>query len=241
MKLYYSTFSRLEFQVVDSSKNNCENTFAYLADAGSYGIIVYSFKDNRSWRIEHNFFHMDPFVGGFKVSDTTFTWRDGVFGMALGRQDANQVRDIYFHTLVGSKEFLVSNTILQNDSYATSTDDVYDAFKIIGDRGVNGHSTTEVFDPSCNAIYFTQISKDGIGCWNVNTPLNKDTTPLIDSDPIKLVMPVDIKLDEDGFIWLISNRMPQYVLKKLNYEDYNYRVLSGRASDLIKGTVCDVN
>lgn len=54
-------------------------------------------------------------------------------------------------------------------------------------------------------------------------------------------MPVDIKLDEDGFIWLIWNRMPQYVLKKLNYEDYNYRVLSGRASDLIKGTVCDVN
>uniref|UniRef100_T1GCN6 Protein yellow n=1 Tax=Megaselia scalaris TaxID=36166 RepID=T1GCN6_MEGSC len=209
--------------VVDSSENNCENTFAYLADAGSYGIVVYSFKENKSWRIEHNFFHMDPFVGAFRVSDVLFTWRDGIFGMALGHlQDDFQTRDIYFHTLIGSKEFSVSNRILQNESYSSSTDPVYEEFKIIGDRGPNGHSTTEVFDPNTNVIYFTQVSKN-------------------DSDPIKMVMPVDIKLDDDGFIWLISNRMPQFILKKLNYEDFNYRVLSGKASDLIQDTVCATN
>lgn len=185
---------------------------------------------------------MDPFVGAFRVSDVLFTWRDGIFGMALGHlQDDFQTRDIYFHTLIGSKEFSVSNRILQNESYSSSTDPVYEEFKIIGDRGPNGHSTTEVFDPNTNVIYFTQVSKDGIGCWNINTPLHQNTSPLIDSDPIKMVMPVDIKLDDDGFIWLISNRMPQFILKKLNYEDFNYRVLSGKASDLIQDTVCATN
>lgn len=227
-------------QVVDSSRYNCENTHAYVTDAGSFGIIVYSFKQNRSWRIQHSFFHIDPTAGGFSVADTYFTWRDGVFGIALGHLRSDFTRDLYFHSLSATKEFVVSNKVLQNESLVMSTDPAHGEFRIVGDRGPGGHSATEVFDKRSDVIFFTQLAKDGIGCWNIHTPLNEYTSVLVDQDPIALIMPVDIKLDNDGYIWVLSNRMAHFIKKQMNFADYNFRIVVGKAKELIRGTFCDL-
>lgn len=227
------------FQVVDTSRDNCQNAHAYIADAGSFGLIVYSFEKNKSWRIEHNFFHIDPTAGAFLVDDVLFTWTDGVFGLALGHLNVDSSRDVFFHSLTGTKEFVVSNKVLQNESVAESSDSVYQRFGIVGDRGPNGYSTTEVLDEKSDVIFFTQVAKHGIGCWNIRTPLNEKTAILVDQDDVALIMPIDISLDDDGLIWVTSNRMPHFIQKRMNFEDYNFRVLVAKASDLIEGTVCD--
>lgn len=72
-------------QIVDVQKNDCENAYAYIPDLGAYGVVVYSFKDDKSWRVSHNFFHFDPLNGDYNVGGVNFQWTDGVFGMALGR------------------------------------------------------------------------------------------------------------------------------------------------------------
>lgn len=227
--------------MIDTPKNDCENSFAYIADSGAFGIIVYSFRENRSWKIHHNFFHIDPMSGLFKVSDVSFTWSDGVFGMALHNLQIDSSRDVYFHSLSGTKEFVVSNVILKNESFALSTDAVYEKFRIVGDRGEKGHSTSEVFDKKHNVMFFTQVARNGIGCWNLNSPLNTSTAVLVDSDPVSLIMPIDITLDREGYVWVVSNRMPHFLYDIMDFSDYNYRILVGKASDLIKGTVCDSN
>ncbi|KAL5284321.1 Y-f.2 family protein [Megaselia abdita] len=227
--------------VVDCSEENCEDAHAYIADAGSFGLIVYSFKKNKSWRIEHNFFHIDPTAGAFSVDDVLFTWTDGVFGVALGHLNEDFSRDVYFHSLTGWKEFIVSNKVLQNENIANNSDLVYTEFRILGDRGPNSYSTTHVFDDSLDVIFFTQVAKHGIACWNIRTPLNEKTVPLIEQDDVALIMPIDISLDNDGFIWVVSNRMPHFIQRKMNFEDFNFRVMVAKASDLIKGTLCDLN
>lgn len=67
-------------------KNDCNDAYAYLPDLGAYGVVVYSFKTDKSWRIKHNFFYFDPVHGDFNVNGINFQWQDGVFGMALGKQ-----------------------------------------------------------------------------------------------------------------------------------------------------------
>lgn len=67
----------------------CDDAYAYLPDLGAYGVVVYSLKDDKSWRIKHNYFHFDPLNGDYQVRDVNFQWTDGVFGMALGRQLEN--------------------------------------------------------------------------------------------------------------------------------------------------------
>lgn len=47
---------------------NCNDAFAYFSDELGYGLIVYSLKENRSWRFEHTFFQPDPLRGSFFLS-----------------------------------------------------------------------------------------------------------------------------------------------------------------------------
>ncbi|CAM6031572.1 unnamed protein product, partial [Sphagnum compactum] len=45
--------------VIDIGKS-CQDTFAYFSDELGYGLIAYSFEQNKSWRFEHSFFFPDP-------------------------------------------------------------------------------------------------------------------------------------------------------------------------------------
>jgi hypothetical protein len=62
----------------------CGETFAYIADIYGYGIIVYDYQSDKSWRVNHNYFSFDPIQGDLNVANVNFQWHDGVFGMALG-------------------------------------------------------------------------------------------------------------------------------------------------------------
>lgn len=84
--IVFTCFVRLFLlQIVDVQKNDCDNAFAYVPDLGAYGVVVYSFKADKSWRASHNFFHFDPLQGDYNVGGVNFQWTDGVFGMALGK------------------------------------------------------------------------------------------------------------------------------------------------------------
>lgn len=73
-------------QILDMNGSNCDDVFAYLPDLGFYSVVVYDFKNNRSYRVRHHFFHFDPLLGNMTVSGINYQWTDGVFGMALGRR-----------------------------------------------------------------------------------------------------------------------------------------------------------
>jgi len=225
--------------IVDSERAECNDAFAYIPDLGAYGVIVYSFRDDHSYRVKHNFFHFDPLQGDFNVGGVNFQWTDGVFGMAVGPMNPDHTKDIYFHALASTKEFKVSNRVLQNQTHVTSPAAYYD-FKFVGDRGSNGQSTAEVYDKQTGVIFYTQVNKDAIACWNVKRPYETETQGLIDSDSHTLVFPNDMKVDTEGTVWVLSDKMPSYLYKELDPAAVNYRILMGNNRDLIKGTVCEM-
>lgn len=117
----------------------------------------------------------------------------------------------------------------------------YGDYTYVGDRGQNGQSSAEFFDEKNNVLFYTQVNKDAIGCWNANKPYNEETQGLVDSNSDSLVFPNDIKIDVDGNLWVLSDRMPLFIYTKLDPQQYNYRILIGSATDAIKGTPCDPN
>ncbi|XP_037820661.1 L-dopachrome tautomerase yellow-f2, partial [Lucilia sericata] len=225
--------------IVDSDRSECNNAYAYVPDLGAYGVVVYSFRNDHSYRVKHNFFHFDPLQGDFNVGGVNFQWTDGVFGLAVGPMNPDHSKDIYFHALASTKEFKVSNHVLQNETLATSPNSYYD-FKYVGDRGMNGQSTAEVYDKETGVIFYTQVNKDAIACWNVKKPYTPDNQGLIDSDSHTLVFPNDLKIDAEGTIWVLSDKMPTYLYKELDPAAVNYRVLMGNNKELIKGTTCQM-
>jgi hypothetical protein len=74
-------------------------------------VIVYDFKQDKSWKVKHNFFHPDPLAGEYNVAGVKFQWTDGVFGLALGNP-INKAGDrtVYFHAISSTKQFSVPNT-----------------------------------------------------------------------------------------------------------------------------------
>lgn len=55
--------------IVDVTKENCGNAFAYVADLGSNALIVYNMQNGDSWRITHHFFHLDPLSGDYNIGE----------------------------------------------------------------------------------------------------------------------------------------------------------------------------
>lgn len=47
--------------------NDCANSFAYLSDWFNNALIVFSARQNRAWRFNHNYFFFNPFEGDFSV------------------------------------------------------------------------------------------------------------------------------------------------------------------------------
>lgn len=112
---------------------------------------------------------------------------------------------------------------------------------MVGERGQNGQSTAEFFDEMTNVLIYTQVNKDGIACWNANKPYTPDTQGIIDSDSDALVFPNDLKIDKNGNLWVLSDRLPTFIYKGLNSNEFNYRILTGKVSELILGTPCESN
>lgn len=145
-------------------------------------------------------------------------------------------RTVYFHALASTKEFSVPNTVLKNETFATSTDS-YHAYTLLGDRGPKSQSTAEFYDAKTDVIFYTQINRDAIGCWNINKPFTPENQGLVDSDSDSLVFPNDLKIDNDGNLYVLSDRMPVFIYSSLKPE-YNYRILTGQTSKVISGTPC---
>lgn len=70
-------------------EDTCDNAFAYVPDLGGYGVVVYSLKQDDSWRVSHHYFHFEPLAGSYRVGGVEFQWTDGVFGLALSEPREN--------------------------------------------------------------------------------------------------------------------------------------------------------
>jgi hypothetical protein len=149
-------------------------------------------------------------------------------------------RTLFFHSLVSEQEFSVSNRVLKNESLSTSPSSSYHEFKILGTRGENTQSSTEVFDSTTGVIFYTLISKNSIGCWNTRkTHFNPENQGIVAHDDEKLIFPNDLRLNVDGNLLVLSNKMPIFIYKTLNPDDINFRILVGKTKDLIKDTQCE--
>ncbi|KAG5680008.1 hypothetical protein PVAND_009541 [Polypedilum vanderplanki] len=226
---------------VDTQKDKCSETFAYIVDIYGFGTVVYDYKQDKSWRVNHNYFSFDPIHGDLNVAGINFQWHDGVFGMALGKLNNDYGdRTLYFHSLASTYEFSVENAVLKNETFSTSPSSaLYHSFNFLGSRGLNSQSSSEVYDAITNVIFYTQINRNAIGCWNIKKPYISENQGIVANDDEVLIFPNDLRLDGDGNLYVLSNRMPIFMYSNLDSTSYNYRIMMGKTTEIIKGTPCE--
>ncbi|GLH13148.1 Protein yellow [Gryllus bimaculatus] len=223
---------------VDVSPTGCEDTYAYLADMGSYALIVYSWAGNESWRVTHNYFLSHPLQGEFRVAGTRFQWPDGIFGLALSKANRYNHRTLYFHAFASTSEFQVSTEILQNKTRALNS---FHEFHLVGDRGPNTQSCASFMDEESGIAFYTQVNLDAITCWNSRTRPHYEPTTigLVAQDNRTLVFPNDVKVDAGGNVWVLTDRLALFLYSSLDPKDVNFRILTATVQEAVNGTICD--
>lgn len=215
----------------------CDDTFAYFSDELGYGLIAYSWEENRSWRFSHGFFMPDPLVGDFNIGGLNFQWNaEGIFGITASPVGVDGYRTLYFSPLTSHTQFAVSTRILRDESKVT---DSYKDFKIVGVRGDNGHTTSKVMDELTGIEFFNLIDQNAIGCWKQDLPYKPQNIGVVDKDDVGLIFPSDVKIDQERNIWVLSDRMPVFLESTLDYSDINFRIFNAPLDLLVQHTVCE--
>ncbi|XP_044731122.1 protein yellow-like [Chrysoperla carnea] len=213
----------------------CDDAYAYFSDELGYGLIAYSWLENTSWRFTHSFFMPDPLSGDFNIAGLNFQWgEEGIFGMALSPIQPDGYRTMFFNPLASGHEFSVSTRILRNK---TAVEDSYHDFKVVGTRGKDGHVTAAVMDKN-GVLFYNLVSRNSIGCWNSRLPYTPENLDVVDSDDVGLVFPSDVKIDRNENIWVMSDRMPVFLIANLDFRDVNFRVYTTTVSEVLANTAC---
>lgn len=103
---------------------------------------------------------------------------------------------------------------------------------------MNSQSTAEYYDEKTDVIFYTQVNRDAVGCWNSKKPYTPENQGIVDSDPVTLVFPNDLKVDTNGKLWVLSDRLSTFLRGNLK-RGKNYRILTGDTKTIIKGTPCE--
>ncbi|XP_060805644.1 protein yellow-like [Amyelois transitella] len=214
-----------------------DETYAYIPDMGSNAIIVFRQSTGETWRVENHYFHFDPHAGAYKVGGVDFYWRDGVSALALLPAKKDGQRELLLYPTSSTRQFRMSTKLLRDKN--STKEQLFNAVEVIGDRGANTQSTACDYDPVNEVLFYTQLSKNGLACWNVNKPFDAANTPLLVSDCQMLEFPNDVKVDREGNIWILSDRQSRFLYESMDFQQVNFRILSAPTATMVQGTACE--
>ncbi|XP_037709186.1 L-dopachrome tautomerase yellow-f [Drosophila subpulchrella] len=223
---------------IDVESRKCGDAYAYIPDLVNRLLHVYSLRNDRIWSFKHNSFDFDPLSDDLNIGGQTFRWDDGIFSTTLGPYQPDGSRDVYFHPMASTNEFVVSNRVLQQESNAARSDHGND-FRILGSRGPSTQSTMHKYDPNTGVIFYAEVQKSGVGCWKTSKPFSTENHGSVYSNATEMIYPSDLTIDEEGTIWVMSNSMPIFVYSTLDKEKYNFRIWKQKATLAKRGTVCE--
>nr|XP_034188550.1 protein yellow-like isoform X2 [Osmia lignaria] len=227
--------------VVDIRNEDCNSAVAYASDVFRYGLLVYDFFKDSSFRFQHHYFYPDPLASKYELHGVKFQWTDGIFGIALSPVDIHNDRTLFFHPMSSFREFAVSTSILRDKK---TVEDNTDYFMPIGRPRAKdyGHSSGSVVDRN-GVMFFNMVTRDSVWCWDTRKEYIPQNLGVIGTSNLSLVFPNDIKVDHeyDQNVWLLSNRLATYLYGSVDSSKVNYRVFKANAKEAIKDTVCDPN
>lgn len=151
--------------VVDVPPGQCDKAYVYMSDFSEYGIVVYSWEKNDSWRISHHFFHFDPLNG-----NVHFKNRSSIISAPSSRQGRLRFSPCWSRLYVSCVRF----RDLSAGNYNVN------GYNFQWTDGVFGMSLSPIRSDGNRTLYFHAMS--GIHEFSVSTDVLKDDTLQKSSD-----------------------------------------------------------
>ncbi|KAF5278603.1 hypothetical protein FQA39_LY00645 [Lamprigera yunnana] len=230
------TDTNLASIIIDVMPDSCDDAFAYMPDLGGFGLVVYSYREDTSWRISHNYFYVETLAGDFNIGGVKFQWNDGIFSVALSEFKPDGSRTAYFHSMAGTHLYSVSTNVLRNQTLATRS---YhgDDFKVEVNRGQGTQASGSDLHKTSGLLFMGLVNQNALGCYNIFRPATPENFDVVHKDDQKFIYPCDVKISGDDII-VLTNAMPVFLYGRLNYDQVNFRIWINNVYEAVKGTKC---
>lgn len=215
--------------VVDST----DGGYAYITDNSGRdpGIIVYSLRDNRSWKFRHSrSMRADPTATDFRITGITVSAPINIAGIALGpkvQTSNSQVvigedREVFYSPLSSHHLYSINTSVLKNEA---NTNNGQEFMGQVRDLGTKASQTASMIMDYQGVLYYGLLSDNSIGRWDSHTPFQTGQK-IISRDPEYLQWPSSFAFDDMGNLTLMTNKLQKFIYDKIYLDQPNFRLLS---------------
>ncbi|CAL8145841.1 unnamed protein product [Orchesella dallaii] len=198
-------------------ENNC---YAYISDADDSKLVMYNLMEDRSWFVTHETMIADPSATVIPILDGNYTFNTNIDGIALSPFDSNFDR-VYYSPLSSFQLYSVLTSVLNEAVNGAILNDS----QVITHGRTSGQSDGMAMDAVGN-IYYGILSNNSVVYSNTTTEQIDETTEvLLVQDDVELQWVDTFAFDEEGYIYMTSNRLHRFSTETYDFSQDNFRVV----------------
>lgn len=210
--------------------------FAYITDnSGSDpGIVVFSRRLNQSWKVrEANSMRAALNAVAFAVNGSNLNFSIHIDGIALGPYyapvdgAAQTERNVYYCPLSSYHLYSMPATLLRDPNFALRGNP-RQVFQAVTDYGRKASQTDGMIMDNQGILYYGLLKEHAIAQWDSYKPFTFENQPVIAKDEVHIQWSDGMGFDEEGYLYVVVNRLHNFVAGRLNINEVNFRILRSR-------------
>lgn len=186
--------------VINVDPRYCGKAFAYIIDTYNGCIIVYSYEENKFWKVCSPEFYSDAKYSKFTLQTRQYKevtyYKDELIFDCTRDLDKQQV---VCHSSASLDEWTLPFEHLNNEAVARCSPNSLDV-KFLGQKCKNCQTGTHVLNRKNRVVWGVQELNYGVGCWNLDNQLNPDSCVNVVSSLKKLPFPVDLQTTQQDLM-----------------------------------------
>lgn len=210
--------------------------FAYITDnsGADPGIVVYSRRLNRSWKVrESNSMRAALNAVSFAVNGSNLNFSIHIDGIALGpyyavdKDEPQLERNVYYCPLSSYHLYSLPASLLRNPEFAlrATPRQIYQA---VTDYGLKVSQSDGMIMDNQGILYFGLLKEHAIAQWDSFRPFTLENQPIIAKDDTHIQWTDGFGFDEFGYLYVVVNRLHNFVAGRLNMNEVNFRILRSK-------------
>ncbi|KAG4079896.1 hypothetical protein HA402_015027 [Bradysia odoriphaga] len=227
--------------------------FAYITDnsGADPGIVVYSRRLNRSWKVrENNSMRAAQNAREFSVNGTDLNFAIHINGIALGPYynpdtgtsssatapsynalNDNYERNVYYSPLSSYHLYSIPASLLRDPDFARRSTP-RDVLQAVTDLGLKISQTDGMIMDNRGILYYGLLKEHALAQWDSYKPFSLDNQLIIAKDDNYIQWTDGMTFDEEGYLYIVVNRLHNFVAGLLRPNDINFRILRAKTGTL---------
>lgn len=196
---------------------------AYITDTDNEdpGIIVYSLRNNTSWKIRHESMKAKPEAVTFMVVKSHVRLSVNVDGIALSPASEKD-RHVYYSPISSYHLYSLPTSVLKNNTQ--------DVDRYVKELGRKSSQTDGMAMSSTGVLYFGLLADDAVSTWDTKQSKSFTTGQrIISRDHTHMQWPDTFAFDQNGNFSCVTNALQNFINDQVDISVPNYRVVRTRA------------